>query len=129
MGTIDDTRKLLQDLVTPDLKALSVRVEALEKRVDSGFADLKQAIGDVDVRAERRHTSGFADLKQAIGDVDVRAERRHTSLLVALHLEERVKRLEERAAPTNNEPRTAPASRNGEPRAKDIRLHPWRSVA
>jgi len=77
MGTIDDTRKLLQDLVTPDLKALSVRVEALEKRVDSGFADLKQAIGDVDVRAERRHTS----------------------LLVALHLEERVKRLEERAAP------------------------------
>ena len=106
MGAIDDTRKLLQDLVTPDLKALSVCVEALEKRVDSGFADLKQTISDVkqtiadvDVRAERRHTSGFADLKQMIGDTDVRAERRHTALLVALHLEERVKRLEERADP------------------------------
>ena len=83
MGAIDDT-KLLQDLVTPDLKALSVRVEALEKRVDSGFADLKQTISDV---------------KQTIADVDARAERRHTALLVALHLEERVKRLEERAAP------------------------------
>jgi hypothetical protein len=77
MGAIDDTRKLLQDLVTPDLKALSVRVDALEKRVDWGFADLKQTIADVDARAERRHTA----------------------LLVALHLEERVKRLEERAAP------------------------------
>ena len=106
MGAIDDIRKLLQDLVTPDLKALSVRVEALEKRVDSGFADLKQTISDVrqtiadvDSRAERRHTSGFSDLKQTIADVDARAERRHTALLVALHLEERVKRLEERAAP------------------------------
>ncbi len=99
MGAIDDIRKLLQDLVTPDLKALSVRVEALEKRVDSGFADLKQTIADVDSRAERRHTSGFSDLKQTIADMDARAERRHTALLVALHLEERVKRLEERAAP------------------------------
>jgi hypothetical protein len=84
MGAIDDTRKLLQDLVTPDLKALSVRVEALEKRVDSGFSDLRLTITDV---------------KQTIADVDARAERRHTALLVALHLEERAKRLEERAAP------------------------------
>jgi hypothetical protein len=106
VGTIDDIRKLLQDLVTPDLKALSVRVEALEKRVDTGFADVKekfadvtQTIADVDARAEHRHTSGFSDLKQIIADVDSRAERRHTALLIALHLEERVKRLEERAAP------------------------------
>ena len=28
---IDDTRKLLQDLVTPELKALIARVEALRK--------------------------------------------------------------------------------------------------
>ena len=84
MGAIDDIRKLLQDLVTPDLKALSVRVEALEKKVDTGFADVKEK---------------FADVKQTISDVDARAERRHTALLVALHLEERVKRLEERAAP------------------------------
>ncbi len=77
MGAIDDIRKLLQDLVTPDLKALGVRVEALERKVDSGFADVKQTVADVDARAERRHTA----------------------LLVALHLEERVKRLEERATP------------------------------
>jgi hypothetical protein len=34
MSAIDDVRKLLQDLVTPDLKALEVRVSALEKKVD-----------------------------------------------------------------------------------------------
>jgi hypothetical protein len=77
MGMIDDTRKLLQDLVTPDLRALSERVEALEKRVDLGFSDLKQTMTDMDRRSERRHTD----------------------LLVALHLEEPVKRLEERTAP------------------------------
>ena len=81
MGVIDDTRKLLQDIVTPDLKALGARVEALEKRVDSGFADVKER---------------FADLKQTIGDVDARAERRHTSLLVVLHLEERTAPHEQR---------------------------------
>lgn len=77
------------------MKALIARVEALEKRVDSGFADVKQTITEVDTRAERR----LADVKQTIANVDGRAERRHTALLVALHLEERVKRLEERATP------------------------------
>ncbi len=74
---IDNTRKLLQDLVTPDLRALSARVEPVEKRVDLGFSDLTQTMADMDRRSERRHTD----------------------LLVALHPEERVKRLEERTAP------------------------------
>lgn len=31
MSVVDDLRKLLQDLVTPDLRALAVRVEHIEK--------------------------------------------------------------------------------------------------
>jgi len=84
MGAVEDVRKLLQDLVTPDLRALAVRVEALEKKIDTGFAEVKETI---------------SEMKQSIATSDDRAERRHTALLVTLHLEERVKRLEERAAP------------------------------
>lgn len=34
MSNVDDLRKLLQDLVTPDLKALDARVVALEQKLD-----------------------------------------------------------------------------------------------
>jgi hypothetical protein len=37
MSAVDDIRKLLQDLVTPDLKSLQARVEALDAKMDSGF--------------------------------------------------------------------------------------------
>ena len=37
MSAIDDTRKLLQDMVSPDLKALAERVGALEQNIDLRF--------------------------------------------------------------------------------------------
>ena len=39
MGVIEDVRKVIQDTVAPDLKALSVRVEELEKRIEQRFQD------------------------------------------------------------------------------------------
>jgi hypothetical protein len=39
MGVIEDVRKVIQDTVAPDLKALSVRVEELEKRIEQRFHD------------------------------------------------------------------------------------------
>lgn len=73
MSVIDDLRQLLQDLVTPEFRALSVRVDALEKKVDAGFIAL-----------ERKADAGRADLKQEMADTEARAERRHTALLIAL---------------------------------------------
>ena len=73
MGAIEDTRKLLQDLVSPDLKSLIARVDALEKKMDSGFTDLKQMIKENDLRAEQRHTA----------------------LVTTLHLQDRISRLEQ----------------------------------
>ena len=37
MSVIEDTRKLLQDFLAPELSELSARVDALEKRVDDRF--------------------------------------------------------------------------------------------
>jgi hypothetical protein len=44
MSAVDDIRKLLQDLVTPDLKSLQVRVEALDAKMDAGFKTLDSKI-------------------------------------------------------------------------------------
>ena len=39
MGVIEDVRKVIQDTVAPDLKALAVSVDELEKRIDQRFQD------------------------------------------------------------------------------------------
>jgi hypothetical protein len=44
MSMIDDTRKVMQDFLAPELRAISTRLDALEKRFE-----------DSDRRAERRH--------------------------------------------------------------------------
>jgi hypothetical protein len=88
MSVIDDFRQLLQDLVTPEFRALSVRVDALEKKVDTGFIALEKKV-------DAGFTKADVDLKQAMADTEARAERRHTALIIALQLEERVKRLEQ----------------------------------
>jgi hypothetical protein len=44
MSVIDDTRKAMQDFLAPELRAISTRLDALEKRFE-----------DSDRRAERRH--------------------------------------------------------------------------
>jgi hypothetical protein len=47
MSTIDDIRKVLQDVVTPDLKAIEARLTALEARVDQNHSDQMAAIRQV----------------------------------------------------------------------------------
>ena len=44
MSVIEDTRKVMQDFLAPELRAISTRLDALEKRYE-----------DSDRRAERRH--------------------------------------------------------------------------
>jgi len=48
MGAIEDTRKGLQDFLTPELRELKARLDALEKRMDERFEHAKR-------RAEQRH--------------------------------------------------------------------------
>ncbi len=66
MSVIEDGRKLMQDFLAPELRAISVRVEALEKKVD-----------EVDGRAEKRHVVALAK----IDDVDRRTDKRHAEIL------------------------------------------------
>ncbi len=73
MGAIEDTRKVLQDFLAPELRAIAVRLDALEKRFD-----------DSERRSERRHDEVLAAIAR-MGEV--------TSL------RERVARLESRDQP------------------------------
>jgi hypothetical protein len=44
MSVIEDTRKLIQDFLAPELRSISARLDALEQRVDDRFRDLDAKI-------------------------------------------------------------------------------------
>jgi uncharacterized coiled-coil DUF342 family protein len=65
MGAIEDTRKVLQDFLAPEMREIKSRLDALEKRFDG--SDRK--MDDIDRRAEKRHEM----VMQALSDyTDVR---------------------------------------------------------
>ncbi len=55
MGAIEDTRKVLQDFLAPELRSITARLDALEKKMD-----------DSDRRSERRHDEVMVAIRQGI---------------------------------------------------------------
>ena len=51
MSVIEDSRKLVQDFLAPELRSIAVRLDALEKRIDG----VDKKVDEVDRRAEKRH--------------------------------------------------------------------------
>jgi archaellum component FlaC len=79
MSVIDDTRKVMQDFLAPELRAISARLDALEQRfgvVDKRFDAVGKRFDTVDHRFER--------VDQKLDDVERRAEKRHDEVLAAI---------------------------------------------
>ena len=55
MGAIEDTRKVLQDFLAPELRSITSRRDALESKVD-----------DNERRAERRHDEVMSAIRQGL---------------------------------------------------------------
>jgi hypothetical protein len=66
MSVIEDTRKLLQDFLAPELRELTARVEALEHRIDDRFEALERRTGDRFDTVERMASERHGQVMQAI---------------------------------------------------------------
>jgi hypothetical protein len=75
MGNVEDLRKVLQDVIAPDIKALSARVDGLERRIDA---------------FDKSVNLRFDTLAQTLA-------ANHAALLIALDLERRMVKIETRA--------------------------------
>jgi hypothetical protein len=91
MSVIDDSRALFQDVVTPDLKAIASRLDALEKSVKQGFesvekvAELRQELLLNRLEAERaaniaRHELVMNKLDQRTADLTSKLDRQNVDL-------------------------------------------------
>lgn len=69
MSVIEDTRKLLQDFLAPELRELSARIDTLEAKMDARFSGVEGRFSSLDARfdsAERLASERHAQTMLAI---------------------------------------------------------------
>ena len=94
MGAVEDTRKILQDFLAPELREIKVRLEVLEKHVDG-----------IDHKIDRLEEK-IDNLDEKVDFFDRRSEQRHEAVMMALgrlvdyaEVRERLARLEGQQRP------------------------------
>ena len=90
MGVVDDLRKLLQDLVTPDLHAQAVELRALREETNRRFDE-----------TNRDMTRRFEETNRAIAESRGEAKAGVDYVVSQFQLHQRVSRLEEERPPKN----------------------------
>jgi hypothetical protein len=63
MSAVEDTRKVLQDFLAPELRELKARIEALEQRMGDRFAQVDKQFEHADRKAETHHAAVIAEIK------------------------------------------------------------------
>ena len=53
MSILDDTRKVLQDVIAPDLKAINVRLDAVERVMNPRFEQMDKRFEQIDKRSSK----------------------------------------------------------------------------
>ncbi len=79
MGAIEDTRKVLQDFLTPEIREIKARLDALEKRMDERFdhADVLAATRHDLILAELRGVSNLTDIRDRVTKLEAAREAVH----------------------------------------------------
>lgn len=72
MGAVEDTRKILQDFLAPELREIKVRLDVLEKRVEG-----------IDRKLDKLEDK-FDALEGKFDALDRRSEQRHEVVMMAL---------------------------------------------
>jgi len=63
MSVIEDVRQVLQDFISPELKALTGKLENLEKRLDTFERSVETRLTNQDKLAEARHSEIMANFE------------------------------------------------------------------
>jgi len=101
MSVIDDTRKLLQDFLAPELRELTARVDALENRMNDRFDSIEKRTDARFDTLEKRIDSRFVALDDRTDAADRLSSERHNPTMQAItrladvyELRERITRIE-----------------------------------
>jgi len=95
---IDEFRTALQDLVTPDLKALQEKLSGLEKTVDTRLSAFSSSISTSIDAQNIALTANKEALTAKIDQLLSLVDSNHKTILQSLNLEKRLEALETRQA-------------------------------
>ena len=108
MSVVEDVRNALQDFLSPEIRELKVRIEAVERKVDDlkgsmheqfrQVQDQFQQVQDQFQQAERRSEHRQQSIEEQFQQVERRAERRHDEMSFLIRQGLEFKNLAERVA-------------------------------
>ena len=117
MGVIEDVRKVIQDTVAPDLKALAVRVEELERRMELRFQGIESRIDGVEkhidvqlASLEKRIDVQLASLEKRFDEQRDFMEKRFDALERMLNQQQVINNLVERIRFLESSVKASPAA-------------------
>jgi hypothetical protein len=76
MGYIEDTRKLMQDFLAPELRAIAVRLDAVEALIGANERHAEERFKDAEARTQQR----FSDISQLAQDAEARTQQRFSDI-------------------------------------------------
>jgi len=116
MGAIEDVRKVIQDLVAPELKSLQVTIkgvdeaskhrdEALSAKIDSRFGALSETIKNVDEASKLRDEALSVKIDNLSEKMDLKFEHvlnemkaNQAMLIYTLNIDKRLETVERKTA-------------------------------
>jgi hypothetical protein len=96
MSVIEDTRRLLQDFLAPELRELSARVSSLEERMNARFESLEERMDNRFESLEERMDSRFDAAERIASERYAQTMQAIAKLADVYELRERVARIEAR---------------------------------
>ncbi|SNS35211.1 hypothetical protein SAMN05421770_101620 [Granulicella rosea] len=112
MSVIDNTRKLMQDLIAPELKALQVQVSSMERSILSSLAasdkTTKAQFEAMDARMKALEGAllGTKDVLVAqTKSLEGKVDSNHASILHSLDIDKRLEQLERLQRDSTSAPR------------------------
>jgi len=94
MGNVEDVRKVIQDFVAPDMKAIAVRIEALECEMNVRFTSTDQRIASLDKEMNLRFNAAEQLAASRHENVMNAMNAHHSTIMNSLEMEKRLARLE-----------------------------------
>jgi BMFP domain-containing protein YqiC len=74
MGFIEDGRQLLQDFVTPEIRAISVRLDAVEAKINALEAKTGKRFDELEIQIDRRFETQEAKIDRRIETLENKLE-------------------------------------------------------
>jgi hypothetical protein len=84
MSVVEDTRKVIQDFLAPELRSIAVRLDSLEKQLSENKTDLMRAINEGVGRVDKQRTEDKTELVHAINEGLSRLEKQNAEDFVRL---------------------------------------------